>query len=300
MLKKNNKTNINNTEILIPKEHSMLSTYGELYYEQVDKIKDKIKKSEDMTYIHFRAGNNFYNPESNMRKWIYPITKNTQFLNLKNEEQFQNFITKGLNEENINNEEIHSFLNMFIHQVYKCINTKFYHKEKIELSEIFSALYDFKNLFEKYNKYTDSEIHDESIREYISKMYNFLKIESLLKNIETKLNITHNKYLNIAKIVSEKPIELFDTDDLYNKIFFYSFFYEIISNLISISESKKNSGLTKNRVYIIFDKYPKNLILEPCLYSQLRALGIKLIFPKPEDLSYDKYLHKNSLKIDIN
>jgi len=63
---------------------------------------------------------------------------------------------------------------------------------------------------------------------------------------------------------------------------------------------KKNSGLTKNRVYIIFDKYPKDFILEPCLYSQLRALGIKLIFPKPEDLSYDKYLHKNSLNIDIH
>lgn len=300
MLKKNNKTNINNTEILIPKEHSMLSTYGELYYEHVDKIKDKIKKSEDMTYIHFRTGNNFYNPETNMRKWIYPITKNSQFLNLKNEEQFQNFIKKGLNEENINNEEIHSFLNMFIHQVYKCIHTKFYHKDKIELSEVFAALYDFKNLFEKYNQYTDSDIHDESIREYISKMYSFLKIESLLKNIETKLNITHNKDLNIAKIVSEKPIELFDTDDLYNKIFFYSFFYEIISNLISISESKKNSGLTKNRVYIIFDKYPKDFILEPCLYSQLRALGVKLIFPKPEDLSYDEYFQKNSLNIDIN
>ncbi len=300
MLKKNNKTNINNTEILIPKEHSMLSTYGELYYEQVDKIKDKIKKSEDMTYIHFRAGNNFYNPESNMRKWIYPITKNTQFLNLKNEEQFQYFIKKGLNEENINNEEIHSFLNMFIHQVYKCINTKFYHKEKIELSEIFAALYDFKNLFEKYNKYTDSEIHDESIREHISTMYGFLKIESLLKNIEKKLNIIHNKDLNIAKIVSEKPIELFDTDDLYNKILFYSFFDEIISNLVTTSESKKNSGLTKNKVYIIFDKYPKDFILEPCLYSQLRALGIKLVFPKPEDSSYDEYLNKNSLNININ
>ena len=47
MLKKNNKTNINNTEILIPKEHSMLSTYGELYYEHIDKIKDKIKKSAE-------------------------------------------------------------------------------------------------------------------------------------------------------------------------------------------------------------------------------------------------------------
>ena len=89
MLKKNNKTNINNTEILIPKEHSMLSTYGELYYEHIDKIKDKIKKSEDMTYIHFRTGNNFYNPESNMAESIYPITKNTQFLNLKNEKQFE-------------------------------------------------------------------------------------------------------------------------------------------------------------------------------------------------------------------
>lgn len=300
MLKKNNKTNINNTEILIPKEHSMLSTYGELYYEHIDKIKDKIKKSEDMTYIHFRTGNNFYNPESNMAELIYPITKNTQFLNLKNEKQFQNFIKKGLNEENINNEEIYSFLKMFIHQVYKCINTKFYYKEKIKLSEVFAALYDFENLFKKYNEYTESNIHDNSIREYISTMYGLLRIESLLKNIETKLNITHNKDLNIAKIVSEKPIELFDTDNLYNKIFFYSFFNEIISNLVLMSESKKNSSLTKNKVYIIFDKYPKDFILEPCLYSQLRALGIKLIFPKSEDLSYDEYLQKNSLKIDIN
>jgi len=300
MLKKNNKTNINNTEILIPKEHSMLSTYGELYYEHIDKIKDKIKKSEDMTYIHFRTGNNFYNPESNMAESIYPITKNTQFLNLKNEKQFQNFIKKGLNEENINNEEIYSFLKMFIHQVYKCINTKFYYKEKIKLSEVFTALYNFENLFKKYNEYTESNIHDNSIREYISTMYGLLRIESLLKNIETKLNITHNKDLNIAKIVSEKPIELFDTDNLYNKIFFYSFFNEIISNLVLMSESKKNSSLTKNKVYIIFDKYPKDFILEPCLYSQLRALGIKLIFPKSEDLSFDQYLNQNSLNININ
>lgn len=300
MFKKDNMTDTNNTEILIPKEHSMLSIYGESYYEYIDKIKDKIKKSDDMTYIHFRTGNNFYNPESNMRKCIYPITKNSQFLNLKNEEQFQNFIKKGLNEENINNEEIHSFLKMFIHQVYKCINTKFYYKEKIKLSEVFAALYDFENLFKKYNEYTESNIHDKSIREYISTMYGLLRIESLLKNIETKLNITHNKDLNIARIVSEKPIELFDTNDLYNKIFFYSFFNEIIDKLHILSESKKNSGLTKNRVYIIFDKYPKDFILEPCLYSQLRALGIKLIFPKSEDLSYDQYLNQNSLNLNIN
>lgn len=300
MFKKNNMNDINNTEVLIPKEHSMFSTYGELYYEHIDKIKDKIKKSEDMTYIHFRTGNNFYNPESNMAESIYPITKNTQFLNLKNEKQFQNFIKKGLNEENINNEEIYSFLKMFIHQVYKCINTKFYYKEKIKLSEVFTALYNFENLFKKYNEYTESNIHDNSIREYISTMYGLLRIESLLKNIETKLNITHNKDLNIAKIVSEKPIELFDTDNLYNKIFFYSFFNEIISNLVLMSESKKNSSLTKNKVYIIFDKYPKDFILEPCLYSQLRALGIKLIFPKSEDLFFDQYLNQNSLNININ
>ena len=206
----------------------------------------------------------------------------------------------NLNEENINNEEIYSFLKMFIHQVYKCINTKFYYKEKIKLSEVFTALYNFENLFKKYNEYTESNIHDNSIREYISTMYGLLRIESLLKNIETKLNITHNKDLNIAKIVSEKPIELFDTDNLYNKIFFYSFFNEIISNLVLMSESKKNSSLTKNKVYIIFDKYPKDFILEPCLYSQLRALGIKLIFPKSEDLSFDQYLNQNSLNININ
>ena len=68
-----------------------------------------------MTYIHFRTGNNFYNPESNMAESIYPITKNTQFLNLKNEKQFQNFIKKGLNEENINNEsEFYSWCNVNI------------------------------------------------------------------------------------------------------------------------------------------------------------------------------------------
>jgi hypothetical protein len=281
------------------KENTMIMTNGEEYFYYINKMKEEIKKEKSSTYIHFRSEENNFNPESNMTNGIFPITKTSQLFNLKNEQSLQTMIERGLYDEGVQDEKIHYFLKMFINQVYKCINTKYYHKEKLSISEIFEAFYNFEKMFSEYNQYTETKIHDKSVEEFISVMYGMSKIEMLLKNIENKFDINHYENLNVSKIISEKPIELFATSSIYNETLFYLFFNEIVSKLHIMNKNRNEIDLKMDKVYIIFDQYPKDLIKEPCLYAQLRALGVKLIFPKSEDSSYCTHLETNSTTFEI-
>tara|TARA_B100000700_G_C15044950_1_gene857405 strand:+ start:2772 stop:3683 length:912 start_codon:yes stop_codon:yes gene_type:complete len=282
------------------KENTKIMEYGKKYYDYIDLMKKEIKKDSNSTYIHFRSKLNNKNPESNMAEGIFSIINKEQILNLKDVDSFQEIITCGLYMENIKNEEIHYFLKMFVSQVYKCIEIKYYHKQELSLTEVFNCCYGFESLFKKYNDYTESIIHNKNIGDYISKMYSILKIEEILKNIEKQINIIHKNNFDIIEILKNKPIELFDTNSIYNETIFYLLYKKTVSDLNLINSERIESDFKNFRIYVIFDNYPINFIREPYYYYQLRALGIKIIFPDSEDLSYCQYLNANSVSLNIN
>ena len=250
-----------------------------------------LKQEKNINTFHFINKENSRFFMSNPNRSNINILNGYEYLYLKSETSFQEIIFKYLKIKEINNPVLESFITFFTEHMYKIIEVKYFNYEEISIREIINIHLNYIKEIEEYNTFMKEQIKD-SVKYHISGLFYELGFKEILEDIKREIiNIDHG-LINLQGILDLRSIDVYETSNKYNSILSNVFFKENTKSFFSTQNN--NLKMSNIRKIIIFDEIPNDIFRSvPVAISQLRAMGIYVIFPYMEGEEIEMYLNAN-------
>jgi hypothetical protein len=270
---------------LLYKSHKRITVDSkEKYYEYIKTLKKDLNERKDAHYLHFIEEGNNQNWISNVNSDNFNIKYDNLRLNLKDKTVFNIIVQDYLKRAGVENKMVSIFFNLLIPQIYKCIESKYLHREDITISKIIDHHLNYTETIKEYNKFAEKIIIEDSIRYPIFQMFSELKINEVLMDLKKEnLNIQHQN-ISINKILEEKSIDVYHTEKELNIMLINLYFAEKIDidfneddNVLKLDDYLKPKE--RKTIYVILDFVPNDCFPNHWFLSQLRGFKIRLVFP---------------------
>lgn len=282
------------------------------YKSKIEIIKSDITKKAKYNYIEFKNHKDIINKDVYSEKII--INNDNQFLNLKDYFSIHSLIinyisTKYHNDLKIEGipYEVSVLLNTFLNDTYKYIIFKLENRNELNINAILESIIDFKNILKEAESFLGKELFDKEKIDNYEKLFKDYNLKEILNEIINEdFKISHNK-LNYKNIFySTSPLIFIEVNEFYKNVFLDAIIMSCITNILGMNIEEKsldlNMTMPKNRkrIIVFMDKPPINDPFHPILYSQLRGLGLNLIYPNIDNGEKKEYFKASFRKLYVN
>ena len=274
-------------KINIPNTHIRVNAKNlEDYEKKTHDFISTIKKDFKYNYIEFRSDEK--NVDQKLDNGLI-VNNDNKFLNLKDYYSIYSLITIFVknNKQYSFNPEFSHFLVNLLKSIYPSILLKISTLNSISINDILSLIQNHRSLNAKYDTYLTKDYSEDEILDAYDENICFFNLDKILNDMKlTDFNITHAdiKYENLSLI--KQPIHFTNVDYFYKEVIFLAIALRVIytRSVASLYKTKKYELVqvdlaSRKELFIILNDHIGAELPSTSHYAQLRAVGIRLIYP---------------------